>query len=174
MTIDEVIAKYKEITNTDAICPAHCNIPCEKCVQESEQLVEWLEELKIYQQHEIICNKGYNAGYNKAIDDIKEKLMQNGFIYTQHALDVFNEIAEQLKEDGDNEGEGRNIDEGLLDLSSHDAKVRSDTIDNFVKEICKMIVQSESNGNYRFYAVDIKQAIADLAEQLKEGGENYI
>ena len=36
--------------------------------------------------------------YNKALDDIKEKLMQNGFIYTQHALDVFNEIAEQLKE----------------------------------------------------------------------------
>ena len=35
--------------------------------------------------------------YDKAIDDIKEKLMQNGFIYTQHALDVFNEIAEQLK-----------------------------------------------------------------------------
>ena len=38
-----------------------------------------------------------NKQYNKAIDDIKEKLMQNGFIYTQHALDVFNEIAEQLK-----------------------------------------------------------------------------
>ena len=103
MTIDEAIAKYKEITNTDAICPAHCNIPCDKCVQESEQLVEWLEELKIYQQHEIILNKGYNAGYNKAIDDIKEKLMQNGFIYTQHALDVFNEIAEQLKAGGEND-----------------------------------------------------------------------
>ena len=71
--------------------------------------------------------------------------------------------------DKDNEGEWRDIDEGLLDLSSHDAKVRADTIDNFVKEICKMIVQSESNGNYRFYAVDIKQAIADLAEQLKAG-----
>ena len=41
--------------------------------------------------------------YNKAIDDIKEKLMQNGFIYTQHALDVFNEIAEQLKAGGNNE-----------------------------------------------------------------------
>ena len=39
----------------------------------------------------------FQLGYNKAIDDIKEKLMQNGFIYTQHALDVFNEIAEQLK-----------------------------------------------------------------------------
>ena len=43
-------------------------------------------------------------------------------------------------------------------------------IDDFVKEICKMIVQSENNGNYRFYAVEIKQAIADIAEQLKDGG----
>ena len=42
-------------------------------------------------------------------------------------------------------------------------------IDDFVKEICKMIVQSENNGNYRFYAVEIKQAIADLAEKLKAG-----
>ena len=41
-------------------------------------------------------------------------------------------------------------------------------VDDFLKEICKMIVQSENNGNYRFYAVEIKQAIADLAEQLKE------
>ena len=41
-------------------------------------------------------------------------------------------------------------------------------IDDFVKEICKMIVQSENNGNYRFYAVEIKQSIADLAEQLKK------
>ena len=46
MTIDEAIAKYKEITNTDTNCPAHCNISCDKCVQESEQLAEWLEELK--------------------------------------------------------------------------------------------------------------------------------
>ena len=46
MTIDEAIAKYNEITNTDANCPAHCNISCDKCVQESEQLVEWLKELK--------------------------------------------------------------------------------------------------------------------------------
>ena len=45
-------------------------------------------------------------------------------------------------------------------------------IDDFLKEICKMIVQSENNGNYRFYAVEIKQAIADLAEQLKAGEQN--
>lgn len=42
-------------------------------------------------------------------------------------------------------------------------------IDDFVKEICKMIAQSENNGNYRFYAVEIKQAIAEIAEQLKAG-----
>ena len=40
-------------------------------------------------------------------------------------------------------------------------------IDDFLLEICKMIVQSENNGNYRFYAVEIKQSIADLAENLK-------
>ena len=46
---------------------------------------------------------------------------------------------------------------------------RNKAIDDFVKEIYKMIVQSENNGNYRFYAVEIKQAIAYLAEQLKAG-----
>ena len=108
LSIDEAIAKYKEITNTDAICPAHCNIPCEKCVQESEQLVEWLEELKVYQQHEIICNKGYNEGYNKAIDDFVKlvhkhdwnirNINENSFIYG--AIDT---LAEQLKAGGENE-----------------------------------------------------------------------
>ena len=108
LSIDEAIAKYKEITNTDAICPAHCNIPCEKCVQESEQLVEWLEELKVYQQHEIICNKGYNEGYNKAIDDFVKlvhkhdwnirNINENSFIYG--AIDT---LAEQLKVGGENE-----------------------------------------------------------------------
>ena len=45
-------------------------------------------------------------------------------------------------------------------------------VDDFLKEICKMIVQSENNGIYRFYAVEIKQSIADLAEQLKAGKDN--
>ena len=108
MTIDEAIAKYKEITNTDANCPAHCNISCDKCVQESKQLAEWLEELKIYQQHEIICNKGYNAGYNKAIDDFVKlvhkhdwnirNINENSFIYG--AIDT---LAEKLKAGGEND-----------------------------------------------------------------------
>ena len=105
LSIDEAIAKYKEITNTDANCPAHCNISCDKCVQESEQIAEWLEELKIYQQHEIICNKGYNVGYNKAIDDFVKLVHkhdwnirnrnENEFIYG--AID---RLAEQLKAGG--------------------------------------------------------------------------
>ena len=61
-------------------------------------------------------------------------------------------------------------------LYNHDKEItiseRNKAIDDFVKEICKMIVQSESNGNYRFYACEIKQSIADLAEQLKAGVEN--
>ena len=61
------------------------------------------------------------------------------------------------------------------DVSSFEelvANTRNKTIDDFAKDICKMIVQSENNGNYRFYAVEIKQAIADLAEQLKVGEQN--
>ena len=123
MTIDEAIAKYKEITNTDANCPAHCNISCDKCVQESEQLADWLEELKFLKQW-------------------KQDIMDS---FCKYDVNSFEELV---------------------------ANTRSKAIDDFVKEICKMIVQSENNGNYRFYAVEIKQAIADLAEQLKEGGKN--
>ena len=121
ISIDEAIAKYKEITNTDAVCPAHCNIPCEKCVQESEQIAKWLEELKELRNMTAghLYAVAFNRGYLKAKKEVREK-----------------------------------------------------AIDDFVKEICKMIVQSENNGNYRFYAVEIKQAIADLAEQLKAGDTN--
>ena len=46
----------------------------------------------------------------------------------------------------------------------------NNAIDDYRTEICKAFVQEERNGNYRFYAVEIKQLIVDLAEQLKEGG----
>ena len=107
MTIDEAMAKYKEITNTDENCPAHCNISCDKCVQESKQIAEWLEELKVYQQHEIICNKGYNAGYNKAIDDFVNIAKEHDFKYgkkdiTNCVIDFIEFFAEQLKAGGEN------------------------------------------------------------------------
>ena len=53
-------------------------------------------------------------------------------------------------------------------FDEYDKQIRVKAIDDFLTEICKMIVQSESNGNYRFYAVEIKQSIADLAEKLKK------
>ena len=61
------------------------------------------------------------------------------------------------------------------DVSSFEELVtnaRNKAIDDFVKEICKMYVQLERNGNYRFYSAEIQQAIADLAEQLKAGVRN--
>ena len=120
MTIYEAIVKCKEITNTDANCPAHCNISCDKCVQESLQLTEWLEELKFLRQWKsdvmdefckYDCNSVEEAmhnGYNKAIDDfailMKETLnhdwattkISEQIIYNR-LFDKCNKIAEQIK-----------------------------------------------------------------------------
>ena len=124
MTIDEAIATYQEITNTDANCPAHCNISCDKCVQESEQLAEWLEELKDYQDKNKMVvrvdvenmdsikdkieelSKYAESQYNKAIDDFVR------FANTMPTVESedgtirpmwLEEIAEQLKAGGENE-----------------------------------------------------------------------
>ena len=115
MTIDEAIAKYKEITNTDAVCPAHCNIPCDKCVQESKQLAEWLEELKSYRASVFsgdMTQKMLKEEYNKAIDDFAENIrlyyslkQETGYVATTYE-DLINyifDLAEQLKAGGVNE-----------------------------------------------------------------------
>ena len=73
-----------------------CAILC--CEPEDILLQELEEDTEIYRFTFIELKERDRQVYNKAIDDIKEKLLQNGFIYTQFALDVFNEIAEQLKE----------------------------------------------------------------------------
>lgn len=101
LSIDEAIAKYKEITNTDAICPAHCNISCDKCVQESKQIADWLEELKELKKsspNRMLYMMGYKAGYNKAIDDFSGKIKSNDRLGYVGCLDkIVEEIAEQLK-----------------------------------------------------------------------------
>lgn len=107
ISIDEAIVKYKEIANTDANCPAHCNISCDKCVQESRQLVEWLEDYKRIKML-IPIEQALKAEYNKAIDDFVKLAKEhnwnirnrneNEFIYG--AID---RLAEQLKAGGDNE-----------------------------------------------------------------------
>ena len=124
MTIDEAIAKYKEITNTDANCPAHCNISCDKCVQESKQLAGWLEELKNYrdknkmvvridcvnsEEFKDIAVKLAKEQYNKAIDDyksgIKEELerFEVKNLDTCVLYDFMDRKAERLKAGGENE-----------------------------------------------------------------------
>ena len=106
MTIDEAIAKYNEITNTDANCPAHCNISCDKCMQESEQLVEWLKELKKYKEKPegYLWDEAVQQGYNKAIDDFIHECdricgFYNGNNKNLTREDILN-IAEQLKVGG--------------------------------------------------------------------------
>ena len=75
-------------------------------------------------------------------------------------------VIEQYKAD-------TNLKDTIRDIHDNVAKeMYCKGIDDFLTEICKMIVQSESNDNYRFYACEIKQSIADLAEQLKAGGKN--
>lgn len=72
MSIDEAIVHAREVAEYNRKCNENSDcidIECERCAEYHKQIAEWLEELKVYQQHKIICNKGYNAGYNKAIDD---------------------------------------------------------------------------------------------------------
>jgi hypothetical protein len=40
-------------------------------------------------------------------------------------------------------------------------------IDDFVTVILAKFTEAERNGNFRFYACELKQSIADLGEQLK-------
>ena len=54
--------------------------------------------------------------------------------------------------------------EMLLDLYQQG---RTDAIDEFVKKICEKYTEEESKGNYKQYCGEIKQNIADIAEQLK-------
>ena len=82
MTIDDAIAKYKEITNTDVNCPAYCNISCEKCIQESKQILEWLEELVRLRLDSCMIHLSERLslvenGYNKAIYDFALALKNN-------------------------------------------------------------------------------------------------
>lgn len=47
-------------------------------------------------------------------------------------------------------------------------QIRADAIDEFVEKICEKYTEEERKGNYKQYCGEIKQNIADIAEQLKE------
>ena len=92
-------------------------------------------------------------------DDCNRVLEEWLYDYEKHVI-------EQYKAD-------TNLKDTIKDIHDNVAQeMYCKGIDDFLLEICKMIVQSESNGNYRFYACEIKQSIADLAEQLKAGVNN--
>ena len=46
-------------------------------------------------------------------------------------------------------------------------QIRADVIEEFVKKICEKYTEEESKDNYKQYCGEIKQNIADIAEQLK-------
>lgn len=48
-----------------------------------------------------------------------------------------------------------------------EAEIRNQAIDEFVKKICEKYAAEESKGNYKQYCVNIKQDIAEIAEQMK-------
>ena len=52
-------------------------------------------------------------------------------------------------------------------LDEYDKQIRADAIDEFVKKICEKYTEEERKGNYKQYCGEIKQNIADIAEQLK-------
>lgn len=88
--------------------------------QEYDQLAEWLEELKMYKSlapRELVSQKqrndrnaeyykGFNDGYDKAIDDFVEKAIEEQIQYDcpldKHDIE---EIAERLKAGGTDEME---------------------------------------------------------------------
>ena len=111
MTIDEAIKQAREVAKEsreeamNAFFPPYAD-ECESCAEEHEQLVNWLEELKIFKEkfaeillydHELAERKIYEKAYNDAIDDFTKKIAGYG-TYDDYGniIDVL-EIAEELK-----------------------------------------------------------------------------
>lgn len=60
----------------------------------------------------------------------------------------------------------------VTELDTMFKEIRAKAIDEFVKKICEKYTEKESKGNYRQYCCNIKQELADIAEQLKAGDNN--
>ena len=124
MTLDEAIAHAREVetihrnnnklNETLGANSPYYNTDCLKCAEEHEQIAEWLELLKWYQQgmEDIPSESGvlpkdvYHAGYNKAIDDFAKLVEIWCWKHEQYNQDDLNElmdIAEQLKAGEQNE-----------------------------------------------------------------------
>ena len=127
MTIDEAIAREKQLAKEQRIhigtWDDEYSKKCEVYAEEHEQLAEWLEELKSIKENSIskeafekmkskAYKKGHRQGYNKAIDDFADKIIDlcddGEFMnrFNEFPATTILEIAEQLREgveDGNNE-----------------------------------------------------------------------
>ena len=120
MTIDEAIAHAREVASEQkrrsGICVqnnSECDkfSACLKCSKEHEQLAEWLEDYRRLLEFEksVLANEdGYLAtmceriGYNKAIDDFAERLIEELSHTTlvedgYYLANIIKPLAEQLK-----------------------------------------------------------------------------
>ena len=118
MDIDERIAyerkwaeKNRQIINSDSVDSVddEINMNCLKCAEEHEQLAEWLEELKAFQENKW-TDIYIKRGYNKAIDDFSNALADDLTWLKRFGDEVYNDVgidvrmrAEQLKAGGENE-----------------------------------------------------------------------
>ena len=119
MTIDEWIEKAKLNAKVNVEYPTDKMLLQE--AEEYAQLADWLEELKEYKEHEfdilkkdgeLLYKHGILDGYNKAIDDFADKIIDlcddGEFMnrFNEFPATTILEIAEQLREgveDGNNE-----------------------------------------------------------------------
>lgn len=105
MTLDEMINHVREVAEENreeamnAFFPPYAD-ECESCAEEHEQLVSWLEELKDYRRFNGAktfdngFKQGEKYGYNKAIDDLTNKLTSDEF--QKYNLDFVFETSKSL------------------------------------------------------------------------------
>ena len=91
---------------------------------------------------------GFNLFFNKWLDE-----------YDKHVI-------EQYKADTNLKDTIREIHDSVAN------EMYCKAIGEFVKKICEKYTEEEGKGNYKQYCCEIKQNIADIAEQLKAGVKN--
>ena len=117
MDIDEAIAHAREVAErkrrainfkSEDNIDDDIKMNCLKCAGEHEQLAEWLEELKAFQENKW-TDIYIKRGYNKAIDDFSNALADDLTWLMKFGDEVYSDVgidvrirAEQLKAGGEN------------------------------------------------------------------------
>ena len=153
VSIDEAIEKYKEITSTEAICPGHCNISCDKCLQESKQIVKWLEKLKTIESIMLTYNANWYADEDNGVPDC-EVLESIWNVIQDNGLDI---DIEQDYRKGKADGYNKAIDD-FAEKAKAECREHYVDCDGYFGGIKESILHEDD--------------IDEILEQLKAGGEN--